>query len=66
MDRPGTPTFWLSPGVPRSVAAKGMLEPPTAPIMGPFSTDVDEPVKEFAEVFEPHTASVVPPPPPSN
>jgi hypothetical protein len=66
MDGLGTAIFWLSPGVPRSVAPKGMLEPLTAPIVGPFGMDVDEPVEEFADVFEPHTAGVVPPPPPSN
>jgi hypothetical protein len=68
---PGTAMFWLSPGVPKSVAAKGMPEPTIDPVIpaadplevDPLEPEIDEKFDEPLAMSEPHAVDTVEPPP---
>jgi hypothetical protein len=62
----GTGTFWLSPGVPRSVAASGMPEPAADPVVRPGVDPLELDAVELADglaVFDPQAVDKVEPPP---
>jgi hypothetical protein len=62
----GTGTFWLSPGVPRSVTPSGMLELAVGPVVRPGVDPLELDAGDIADelpVSEPHAVDKVEPPP---